>query len=80
MMTNMDESDKLTADIKKFLDVYTILGPEAKAAFEAQMDKLTSSTDDKTRALYRALYQSAKDGLAADEAIAKMKGSLTSLK
>lgn len=80
MMTNMEESEKLTADIRKFLDVYTILGPEAKAAFEAQMDKLASGTDEKTRALYKSLYKAAKDGLTSEEAIAKMKESLASLK
>jgi len=71
----MVDYDRLTHDIGKFLDVYRILTPEARAAFEAQMDKIIAQADDKSKNLYRALQQAAKEGLTIQEAIEKMKTS-----
>lgn len=63
---------KLETDIKRFLEVYKVLPPEGKAAFEAQMSAAVSKVDDKTKRLYQALLQSAKDGLSVDKAIQEM--------
>lgn len=75
MMTNMPDFNDLNEYISKFLDSYRILAPEAKAAFEAQLDKTIYSSDKNTRILYQVLRKAAKDGLSADEAIEKMKKS-----
>jgi hypothetical protein len=72
----MADLDRLHSDISKFLDVYRILSPESRAAFEAQMDKIIDKVDLQTETLYRTLHQAAKDGLTSEEAIAKMKSSV----
>lgn len=69
----MPDFEHLKENVGKFLDVYKILTPEAKAAFEAQMDKITHKTDAQTRILYHILQSAAKDGLTVEEAIEKMK-------
>lgn len=66
---------KLFSDIKRFLDVYQILSSESKAAFEAQMRSLVERADAKSRRLYSALLQAAKDGKTCEEAIQEMKNS-----
>jgi len=63
----------LSGDIGKFLDVYRILIPEARAAFEAQIDKSSNNKDEKTKGLYKALLKAAKDNLEVEEAIELMK-------
>jgi len=71
----MADLDRLHSDISKFLDVYRILNSEARAAFEAQMDKIIDQADPQAKILYRTLYQAAKDGLNSEEAIDRMKSS-----
>lgn len=63
---------KLQNDIKKFLEVYKFLSVEGKAQFEAQMAGQIKDLDEKTKNLYQALLQAAKDGSTIDEAINKM--------
>ena len=71
----MPDPDTLNNNIEKFLDIYKILAPEAKAAFEAQLDKTIYTSNEETKILYQTLRQAAKDGLSAEEAIEKMKKS-----
>ena len=68
----MDPVDNLRKDIKKFLDVYKILSPEGRAQFEAQMAGAVKGQDEKTKKLYYALLQAAKDGKEIEEAIKEM--------
>jgi hypothetical protein len=63
---------KLQKDIKKFLEVYQVLSPEGKAQFEAQMAGAIKDRDGKTKKLYQALLQAAKDGKGIEEAIEAM--------
>ncbi|MFA4966875.1 MAG: hypothetical protein WC624_01480 [Candidatus Margulisiibacteriota bacterium] len=70
----------LNDNIGKFLDVYRVLTPEARAAFEAQIDKSSHGKDEKTKGLYRALLKAAKDNLDTEEAIEMMTVSLKSQK
>lgn len=71
----MPDFNDLNETITNFLDSYRILAPEAKAAFEAQLDKTIYCSDINTQILYQALRQAAKDGLTAAEALEKMKKS-----
>lgn len=64
--------DKLHADIQRFLEVYSVLSPEGKAQFEAQMAGATKNQDERTRKLYQVLLQAAKDGKEIEEAIQEM--------
>lgn len=64
---------KMERDVKQFLDVYQSISPEAKAHFEAQMHSALGKFDEKTRVLYFALLQAAKDGDDVITALAKMK-------
>ncbi|OGC04641.1 hypothetical protein A2276_01530 [candidate division WOR-1 bacterium RIFOXYA12_FULL_43_27] len=66
------DKEKLLKDIERFLEVYKILGPEAKAVFEAQLAPHLATLDQKTRELYRALLNSAQDGLSVVDTIANL--------
>ena len=68
----MDQQKKLFHDVRKFLEVYGVLSPDGKAQFEAQMAGNLKTVDEKTRKLYYALLQAAKDGKDIDQAIAEM--------
>ncbi|MFC1568195.1 hypothetical protein ACFL37_00670 [Candidatus Margulisiibacteriota bacterium] len=68
----MDPKDKLLEDVKKFLDVYKVLSADGKAQFEAQMAGSIKDQDDKTKKLYGALLQAAKDGKDIDGAVQAM--------
>ena len=70
-----NQQTKLLYDIKKFLDVYSVLSPEAKAQFEAKLAGEIKNMDERTKKLYRNLLSAAKDGKGIEEAIAAMKGS-----
>ena len=74
MAENRDLS-KLFTDIKRFLDVYQILTSGSRAAFEAQMRSLVERADPKSKKLYAALLQAAKDGKNPEEAVDFMKKS-----
>jgi len=74
-MAEERDLSKLFSDIKRFLDVYQILSPESKAAFEAQMTSLVEKSDERSRNLYTALLQAAKDGRSPEEAVDFMKKS-----
>ncbi len=63
---------RLKSEITHFFEVYSILSPEGKAAFEAQMGPMLNSSDPYTRSLYQSLLHSAKDGLSIEEAIEKL--------
>ena len=59
--------------VKKYLEVYRILSPEARVTFEVEIVKKTRDMDERTRNLYGTLIKAAKDGLDTDEAIIRMK-------
>lgn len=63
---------KLNTQISQFFEIYSILSPEGKAAFEGQMGPMLNSSDTHTRSLYQSLLQSAKNGLSIEEAIEKL--------
>ncbi|MBU0687769.1 MAG: hypothetical protein KKB81_08025 [Candidatus Margulisbacteria bacterium] len=65
----MEPQKKLEKDIGKFLEVYKVLNTEARAAFEAQMESTLKNVDEKTRKLYIALLDTAKDNGDLEEAI-----------
>ena len=68
-MNTGPDFEKLEKQIQKFLQVYNILLPEAKAAFEAQMNGHLKNVDDRTKNLYVALLNAAKDGETKEKAI-----------
>ncbi len=75
-MTNMPNFDDLNDQVGAFINTYKILSPEAKAAFEAQLNKSIFQSSESTQILYRVLREAAKDGLTAEEAIEKMSRSV----
>lgn len=78
-MTEDNPLQKLNKDIQKFLEVYKVLSPEGKAQFEAQMAGAIKDQGGRSKKLYYALLQSAKDGKGIEAAIAEMeKASRTS--
>ncbi len=68
----MDPQEKLRLDIKHFLEVYRFMTAEAKAHFEAQLAGELKGKDPKTKGLYYALVQAAKEGRGIEAAIAKL--------
>lgn len=68
----MDAKAKLLQDVKRFLEVYKVLSPDGKAQFEAQMAGSVKDQDAKTKKLYLALLQAAKDGKNIAGAIEEM--------
>ena len=68
----MAENLRLNENIKKFLDVYKILSPEARAAFEAELPSAIKGSDEKTKKLYEALLKAAKEGMDTEAAIGEM--------
>jgi hypothetical protein len=68
----MDPQQKLLQDVKKFLEVYKVLSAEGKSQFEAQMAGSVKGEDEKTKKLYYALLQAAKDGKGIEGAIREM--------
>ena len=71
-MVENNPIQRLYNDVKKFLEVYQVLSPEGKAQFEAQMAGAIKDLDEKTKKLYQALLQAAKDGKGIEEAIKAM--------
>lgn len=71
-MNTGPDYEKLEKQIQKFLVIYKILVPEAKAQFEAQMNANLKNVDEKTKKLYAALLNAAKQGDNMDEAISAM--------
>ena len=67
-----DQIEKLKTDIERFLEVYKVLPPEGKAAFEAQMNSAVNKVDEKSKVLYYALLQSAKNDEEVGQAIDKL--------
>ena len=65
-------SDKLNYDVERFLVTYKLLAPEAKALFEGQLQSNIKDEDLRTQKLYRALLNSARQGLSKEQTIAKM--------
>ena len=74
-----DKVEKLTNDIKRFLEVYQVLNPESKAYFESQFEASLKTMDNITRKLYQTLLSSAKLGLGVEETVSAMKEALSSL-
>jgi len=68
----MAEENRLNQSIKKFLDVYRVLSPEAKAAFEAQLTSAIRSEDEATRKLYDSLLKAAKEGMDTEDTLKQM--------
>ncbi len=73
----MEPQIKLRKDVQRFLEVYKVLQPEGKAQFEAQLAGEIKKQDEKTRKLYHALLQAAKDGRGIEDAIEEMKKAST---
>jgi len=67
-----NQSARLENDVKHFLEVYKTLSPAGKAHFEAQLAASIKNQDERTKKLYRALLQAAKDGKEIEEAIEAM--------
>jgi hypothetical protein len=67
-----NQQPNLHSDIKHFLEVYKVLSSQGKAHFEAQMAASIKKQDDRTKKLYLALLQAAKDGKETEEAIEAM--------
>lgn len=59
--------------VKRFLEVYKILSPQSRVGFEIEIAKKTSLMDERTRNLYAALIDSAREALGSDAAITNMK-------
>lgn len=66
------QNDKMNKEIADFLQVYQALSPQAKGEFEAQIMAFLKSQDEKTKSLYQALLQAAKDGVSPKQAILDM--------
>jgi len=60
---------RLKSEITQFFEVYTVLSPEGRAVFEAQMGPMLQKSDNYTSSLYRSLLQSAQRGRSIEEAI-----------
>ncbi len=71
-MAENNPVQKLHKDIQRFLEVYKVLSSEGKAQFEAQMAGAIKDQDERTKKLYQALFQAAKDGKGIEEAIEAM--------
>jgi hypothetical protein len=67
------EIEKLEKNIKLFLEVYKILSPAGRAAFEAQINAAMQKGDEKTKRLYKALLRAAKEGMNQEQALDEMK-------
>jgi len=74
-MTEKNPQEKLEDSIKRFLDVYRILSPEARIAFEVEIEKKTRDDDDRTKKLYSSLIKAAKAGMNIEETIKEMKNT-----
>jgi hypothetical protein len=68
----MDAQAKLFHDVKKFLEVYKVLSAEGKAQFESQMAGSIKGEGEKTKKLYFALLQAAKNGKSIEDAVQEM--------
>lgn len=64
--------EQLAKDIQKFLDVYNVLTPQAKALFEVQLAPKLNISDKRSKKLYLALLSAAQDKLSIEEAISRM--------
>lgn len=64
--------EKLKEDVRKFLEVYSILSPEAKGLVGVQLMPHLKNADNKTKALYSALLSAAEEGQSIEEAISMM--------
>ena len=72
----MDEKnpmDNLNDQVRRFLEVYKVLPPDARVSFEIEIAKKKGSMDERTKRLYDALIQAARDGMNFEQAISKMK-------
>ncbi len=67
--------EKLNNDVRKFLEVYNILSPEAKGLVEIQLTPHLQNADKRTKALYSALLSAAQEGLSIADAISRMEAA-----
>jgi len=72
---HMDANSRLEQDVKKFLEVYEILSPEAKAQFESQLAGSVKGLDERTKRLHYVLLAVAKEKGSVSEAIEKLAAS-----
>ncbi len=68
-----EKLNKLMEELKQFLDVYKVLTPEGKAAFEAQMGPVLKNADPTAKIAYESMLSSAKEGLSLEEAFERLK-------
>ena len=71
-MIEKNNKERLEDIIKRFLEVYKILSPEARITFDIEIARKTRDMDERTRKLYEALTKAAKDGLNISETISQM--------
>ena len=72
-MADKAKEEEFEDQVKRFLEVYKILSPQSRVGFEIEIARKTSLMDDKTRKLYAALVDSAREALGPDAAIVNMK-------
>ncbi len=72
-MAERSAQEKFEDEVRHFLEVYKILSPAARVNFEIEIAKKTSFMDERTKKLYSALIDSAREGYGFAEAIEKMK-------
>lgn len=72
-MNEKNPKERLEDIIRRFLEVYKILSPEARITFEIEITKKTKDMDERTKKLYEALIKAAKNGLNTEETIFEMR-------
>jgi len=72
-MNDKNPEERLEDQVKRFLEVYKVLSPEARVTFEIEIAKKTAVMDERTKNLYNALVKAAREGLSQQEAIEQMR-------
>ncbi len=67
-----DPDAKLKESIKKFAQAYKALTPQAKTAFQGQLNAQMGGMDARTKKLYESLVDATKKGLDIDKTIEEM--------
>ena len=73
MDKNVDSADKKLKDsIKKFALAYKALAPQAKTAFQSQLNAQMNEMDPRTKKLYESLIEATKKGMDIEKTIVEM--------
>ncbi|OGC11823.1 hypothetical protein A3K48_04960 [candidate division WOR-1 bacterium RIFOXYA12_FULL_52_29] len=65
----MELSEKLQQEVRGFLETYKYLPPAGRASFEAVLAKNLLGEDERTKKLYQALIEAAKNDATVEGAI-----------